>query len=325
MPFFRRPARPTYTRRDTYHRKKTTKKVTLPRRGHASTRKKYVAKRRVTFKPRAILRAKPTGKISGIVALPESLGGPKDTSVGHTVKVNARNKSGSIPDIMMTRFKWIARFPMQGGSAQQIFVQNNLADPDQTGLGDVVDYYYQFSRLYQDYRVNASKINIRCDVRNAATQETYVFLFPITSPSAGTIPGSIAEALVFPNQKHIILTPDTGPRGHQSLTHYCKIGALEGISNISASTAYDGGFATGSYTSPGYTPAIEYYWVAKSFPSQIGEAADFDMTVEIEFLTQCFNVVPSATSSPSLSADKFELTPLSDSVIINKFKELLTK
>lgn len=263
---------------------------------------------------------------SGIRALPTSLGGVVENP-GRGVTVRAKNMNGPVPDIMRTKFKYITQpVDYTTASVSVNFTMNDLVDPEQSGGGTAVGYYFQFSRLYQNFRVYASSIKIYVDALNAATQSTYWFLFPMLSVSSGTIPSTIDEALQFPNQKHIIQGPDNGNRGHMTLKHYCEVGALAGIADIASAIGYEGQMSPPPYSLPGTGPAIEEYWVLRGFPSQssgAGISVDATVRVELEYYCELFNVQPMSVN-PSLDVIPAE-DIMSDSIIIQKFKDALSK
>jgi len=219
-------------------------------------------------------------------------------SPGKSVTVRSGNRAGPVPDILRTHFVYVQ--PPTNYSttfANVVYEQNDLGDPYASGSGNPVDYYYPFSQLYQNYMVHSSSIEVFCDNTNAATEETYVFVYPVVSAGAGTLPTSMDQALVFPNAKWVVVGPDQSSIGHKTLQHYCEVGALEGIANISDDPAFEGTFAGPPFSSPGPGPATTHSWIIYVVNSAPGTNIDITLTVKLKYYCALYNVRPDSANT----------------------------
>lgn len=248
---------------------------------------------------------------------------------GHAVTVKARNNSGPVPDILRTKFVWsLETLQATGPSFQQQLAFNNLLDPNQTGSGAPVPYFDTFSRMFQNWRVYAAGITVYIDALNTATQEAYVFLYPVSSVTSMTLPLNVNEGMQFPNSKYVVVGTDTSLRDHKELKHYCETGALDGVVNIADQSGYSGDFYTPpSFNTGASSPGIENFFVIQIIPSTPGAGLDYQIRAKLEFYAELYNVQP-ATQIPALPP-MIDCTTtddiMSDSVIIQKVKDALGK
>lgn len=277
---------------------------------------------------------------SGVVPVSLSAGGIDPTgSVGMATRVHSHNQNGPVPDRMFAKFTFVDGLSQSALTAgfQGAFASNDIFN---CFIGDTdswANYFLHYSRLYQKFRVYASRFKQHIWVKADQTQEFVVGVFPWVGTDDDFDPASLQNLLSMPNEHHITFTPLPGENSYHCLEHYMKTGTLDGVLDISDSPGYEGSFAgipNYDSTSPSASPIDLETWRTFAYPTQAVAPAtpSYTFITEIEYYVEMFGVKPPNTDPNPEFAHKslppvphttpeepLDLTPdLSDSVLVDR-------
>lgn len=192
-----------------------------------------------------------------------------------TTRPLRNNERSVVPSIMQTTFPYTTKLTHTvpiGLVSDNTYRGNSIYDPDLTGTGTRANGNYEWSSLYDRYKVISSRITVTFSAANGLTGPAECYIIPNRDSSPLT--ASIATVRNYPNSVRCILTGGET----KSLVLYCRTATMYGTR-----TADDVGFAAGFTANP---TAIFYYHVVTVGDSQNDV---IQTVVNIEYFTVMYN------------------------------------
>lgn len=253
-------------------------------------------------------------------------------------KVRVRGK-GTLPDVFDTKFKYsLVNNPLPDITGVRVFFGNSIIDPGISIDTQDCGYVIELSNIYSYYRVTSSRCTVHC-TNTSPDQYALVVLFKTIVPPVQW-PTFLPQTLAAWNvtsvpHKMIKLYSKQTEGSMATVSDWCSTSQI--FNSDANNEDFSGNMPVGITPGTVPAPAFQWFWGLKAYNVD-GTSTDPDsiiVNVDITYWTTLDG--PKTTEDyppapePPLKSDSAPLTDsqkdkdLTDSVIISKFKEFISK